>query len=82
MQMRSIKNATVSGFDLPLWDWEMRFVTGRHQTGVRLSDTPIAPADDWQLCGSKFSTGMKGVKGQREGSQGAGTHIGTWKDQP
>lgn len=42
---------------------------------------PMAPADDWQLCGSEFSTGMTGVRGQREGSQGAGTHIGTWEDQ-
>lgn len=31
--------------------------------------------------GSEFSTGMTGVRGQREGSQGAGTHIGTWEDQ-
>lgn len=45
------------------------------------SVTPPWPADDWQLCGSGFSTGMTGVRGQREGSQGAGTHIGTWEDQ-
>lgn len=31
--------------------------------------------------GREFSTGMTGVRGHREGSQGAGTHIGTWKDQ-
>lgn len=69
---RSIKNATVSAFDLPLRDPEWRFVTGHHQPGVWLSDTPLAPADDWQLCGSEFSTGMTGVRVQREGSQGAG----------
>lgn len=57
------------------------FVAGHHLPGVWLSDTPMAPADDWQLCGSEFSTGMTGVRGQREGSQGAGTRIGTWKDQ-
>lgn len=37
---RGIKNATVSGFDLPLWDREMRFVTGHHQPGVCDSVTP------------------------------------------
>ena len=55
----------------------MRFITGHHQPGVWHSDTPMAPADDRQLCGSEFSTGMIGDRGQREGSQGAGTHIGT-----
>lgn len=51
---------------------ERRFLTGHHQPGAWCSDTPFVPADDWQLCGWEFSTGMTGVRDQREGLQGAG----------
>lgn len=51
-------NATVSAVNLPLLDQERKSTASRHLFGFRLSS--LAPADDWQLCGSEFSTGMAG----------------------
>lgn len=58
-------------FDLPLWDWEVRFVTGHHQPGAWLSNTPTvclqmidssagrSSAQEWQ------GSGVRG-RGHRE----------------
>lgn len=65
-----VSKMQLSVFDLPLWDWEMRFVAGHHLPGVWLSDTPWhlqmidssvgrSSAQEWQ------GSGVRG-RGHRE----------------
>lgn len=77
---RSIKKAAASVFKLPLGDgaWGLRLVTASQVT-----DSVTNP---WHLQMIDSSAGRSSARGgggmaHREGSQGAGTHTGTWKDQ-